>query len=87
MGDTDSGAEWGEFLHLPERKFFDFSAIRTEIERETDRAAGSNKGIVAQEIHLKIFSPFVLNLTLVDLPGITKVGGCRASGASSAPLS
>lgn len=24
--------EWGEFLHLPEKKFFDFSEIRREIQ-------------------------------------------------------
>ncbi|KAI4899701.1 hypothetical protein NFI96_001078 [Prochilodus magdalenae] len=32
-----------------------------------------NKGISDEPIHLKIFSPHVVNLTLVDLPGITKV--------------
>lgn len=32
-----------------------------------------SKKISDQPIHLKIYSPHVLNLTLVDLPGITKV--------------
>lgn len=32
-----------------------------------------NKGISKQTINLKIYSPSVLNLTLVDLPGVTKV--------------
>jgi len=68
-----SGEEWGEFLHLPNQKFFDFNLIRDEIVRETDRVTGRNKGISNKTINLKIFSPFVLNLTLVDLPGITKV--------------
>lgn len=31
------------------------------------------QGISDEPIHLKIFSPQVVNLTLVDLPGITKV--------------
>ena len=31
------------------------------------------QGICPEPIHLKIFSPKVLTLTLVDLPGITKV--------------
>jgi len=31
------------------------------------------QGISDDPIHLKIFSPNVVNLTLVDLPGITKV--------------
>lgn len=41
--------------------------------RETDRVTGRNKGISNKTINLKIFSPYVLNLTLVDLPGVTKV--------------
>ena len=31
------------------------------------------QGISPEPIHLKIYSPHVLTLTLVDLPGITKV--------------
>lgn len=31
------------------------------------------QGICADPIHLKIFSPNVLTLSLIDLPGITKV--------------
>ena len=62
-----------EFLHLPGQKFFNFADIRDEIVRETDRLTGSNKGISAKSINLRIYSPFVLNLTMVDLPGITKV--------------
>lgn len=31
------------------------------------------QGVHSEAIHLKIYSPKVLNLTLVDLPGITKV--------------
>ena len=76
LGGSDSlpsEEEWGEFLHLPGQKFFDFNEIRNEIQRETDRVTGQNKGLSSMPINLKIFSPFVLNLTLVDLPGITKV--------------
>ncbi|KAH7438780.1 hypothetical protein KP509_04G031100 [Ceratopteris richardii] len=65
--------EWGEFLHAPGRRFTDFSMIRKEIEAETERELGSNKGISDNQIRLKIFSPNVLTITLVDLPGITKV--------------
>ncbi|TKY59445.1 Dynamin-related protein 3A [Spatholobus suberectus] len=65
--------EFGEFLHLPGRKFHDFSQIRSEIQAETDREAGGNKGVSDKQIRLKIFSPNVLDITLVDLPGITKV--------------
>lgn len=65
--------EWAEFHHLPGRKFEDFAQVKQEIENETARIAGNNKGINRQPINLKIFSPHVLNLTLVDLPGLTKV--------------
>ncbi|CAJ1060096.1 dynamin 3a isoform X2 [Xyrichtys novacula] len=66
-------AEYGEFLHCKEKKFTDFDEIQQEIEAETHRLTGSNKGISPVPIHLRIHSPHVLNLTLVDLPGITKV--------------
>lgn len=65
--------EWGEFLHLPGQEFYSFQDIRREIERETERLTGRNKGINSKPITLKIYSPHVLNLTLVDTPGITKV--------------
>ncbi|KAL4318975.1 hypothetical protein GQ457_18G015410 [Hibiscus cannabinus] len=57
-----SEEEYGEFLHLPGKRFYDFSEIRREIQvSQTSR------------IRLKIFSQNVLDITLVDLPGITKV--------------
>uniref|UniRef100_A0A0G4GH60 Dynamin GTPase n=1 Tax=Chromera velia CCMP2878 TaxID=1169474 RepID=A0A0G4GH60_9ALVE len=65
--------EWGEFGHNPSQKYEDFEMIRKEIERETERITGRNKGISAQPIFLKISSPYVIDLTLIDLPGITKV--------------
>ncbi|KAK6482875.1 dynamin-1-like protein isoform X4 [Huso huso] len=65
--------EWGKFLHTKNKIYTDFDEIRQEIENETERISGNNKGISAEPIHLKIFSPHVVNLTLVDLPGITKV--------------
>ncbi|KAF5023826.1 hypothetical protein F66182_4134 [Fusarium sp. NRRL 66182] len=65
--------EWGEFLHAPGQKFFDFSKIRDEISRETEAKVGRNAGISPAPINLRIYSPNVLTLTLVDLPGLTKV--------------
>ncbi|XP_029969612.1 dynamin-1-like protein isoform X2 [Salarias fasciatus] len=67
------GEEWGKFLHTKNKIYTDFDEIRQEIESETERISGNNKGISDEPIHLKIFSPHVVNLTLVDLPGITKV--------------
>ncbi|KAM4604396.1 dynamin-2-like isoform 1-T1 [Polymixia lowei] len=66
-------AEYAEFLHCKGRKFVDFDEVRLEIEAETDRITGSNKGISAIPINLRVYSPNVLNLTLIDLPGMTKV--------------
>ena len=79
-----SYTEWGQFLHV-DKRFTDFNEIRKEIEQETFRVAGQNKGISKLPINLRIYSPDVLDLTLVDLPGLTKVcvplvllfsGGC-----------
>ncbi|KAF7690918.1 hypothetical protein HF521_011215 [Silurus meridionalis] len=66
-------AEYAEFLHCKGKKFVDFEEVRTEIEAETDRITGSNKGISPIPINLRVYSPNVLNLTLIDLPGMTKV--------------
>lgn len=60
-------------MHLPGEKFFDFGKIRAEIVRDTEAKTGRNAGISPQPINLRIFSPNVLTLTLVDLPGLTKV--------------
>ncbi|KAF2402970.1 V-type ATPase [Trichodelitschia bisporula] len=76
MKTTDKEAninEWGEFLHIPGQKFFDFNKIRDEIVRETESKVGRNAGISPAPINLRIYSPNVLTLTLVDLPGLTKV--------------
>ncbi|KAM8744188.1 dynamin-1a isoform 4-T4 [Acanthopagrus schlegelii] len=65
--------EYAEFLHCKGKKFIDFDEVRQEIEAETDRITGANKGISPVPINLRVYSPHVLNLTLVDLPGMTKV--------------
>lgn len=41
--------------------------------RDTELKTGKNAGISPQPINLRIYSPNVLTLTLVDLPGLTKV--------------
>ncbi|XP_067312913.1 dynamin-3 isoform X2 [Pseudorasbora parva] len=70
---VNNKAEYAEFLHCKGRKFVDFDEVRQEIEAETDRITGSNKGISPIPINLRVYSPNVLNLTLIDLPGMTKV--------------
>eukprot|EP00079_Xenopus_tropicalis_P019154 XP_012808559.1 PREDICTED: dynamin-2 isoform X5 [Xenopus tropicalis] len=68
-----SKTEYAEFLHCKSKKFTDFDEVWQEIEAETDRVTGTNKGISPVPINLRVYSPNVLNLTLIDLPGITKV--------------
>ncbi|OAY59672.1 dynamin-related protein 5A [Manihot esculenta] len=71
---SDEGSrEYAEFLHLPRKRFTDFAAVRKEIQDETDRETGRTKQISSVPIHLSIYSPNVVNLTLIDLPGLTKV--------------
>ncbi|XP_051572414.1 dynamin-2-like isoform X1 [Myxocyprinus asiaticus] len=70
---VNNKAEYAEFLHCKGRKFVDFDEVRQEIEAETDRITGSNKGISPIPINLRVYSPNVLNLTLIDLPGMTKI--------------
>lgn len=70
---TEGGTDYAEFLHAPKRKFTDFAAVRREISDETDRITGQTKQISNKPIQLSIYSPNVVNLTLIDLPGLTKV--------------
>ncbi|XP_047315652.1 phragmoplastin DRP1A-like [Impatiens glandulifera] len=69
----EEGREYAEFMHLPRKKFADFAAVRKEIADETDRETGRSKQISTVPIYLSIYSPNVVNLTLIDLPGLTKV--------------
>ncbi|KAJ8483979.1 hypothetical protein OPV22_016464 [Ensete ventricosum] len=69
----DGEREYAEFMHLPRKRFTDFALVRKEIQDETDRETGRTKQISPVPIHLSIYSPNVVNLTLVDLPGLTKV--------------
>lgn len=69
---SNKSEDYGEFLHI-DKRYTDFNEIRNEIQSETFRVAGQNKGISKLPIHLKIYSKNVVNLTLVDLPGLTKI--------------
>ncbi|KAI9189518.1 Dynamin- GTPase protein [Blastocladiella emersonii ATCC 22665] len=73
VGPSGAPQDWAEFLHNPGHQYADFEEVKSEIEAETHRIAGANKGISSEPIHLKVFSPNVVDLTLVDLPGLTKI--------------
>lgn len=70
---TQDANEYAEFLHKKGQRYVDFAEVRKEIEDETERTTGHNKGISPHPINLHVHSPNVLNLTLIDLPGLTKV--------------
>src|SRR5260370_9704187 len=65
--------EWGEFLHLPNEKFYDFNKIRAEIIHNTEAKTAHNAAISPHPIDLHIFSPNLLTLTLVNLPPLTNL--------------
>lgn len=66
--------EYGEFGHLPGQKFYDFEAIRREIEEETRRHTQKRGTIVSPvPMTLRIVSPKLPGLSMVDMPGLTKV--------------
>jgi hypothetical protein len=53
--------EWGEFLHRPGEKFYDFSKIRDEIVRDTEMKTGKNAGesleVVSNRVLVWLFDP------------------------------
>jgi len=61
------------FEEIPNRKFTDFKEVKKGIEQLTDKVAGSKKGIVDKAIVLNIYSRSCPDLTLIDLPGITRI--------------
>ena len=54
-------------------KITDFELVKKKIVDLTDRDAGERKGIIDKPIILTVFSKNVPDLSLVDLPGITKI--------------
>lgn len=64
---------WVEFIHAPNKKFFAEKEIQAEIVAETERVAGKNKSLSPTALIMKVFSKDVVDLTLIDLPGLTKV--------------
>ncbi|KAH0488116.1 MAG: LOW QUALITY PROTEIN: hypothetical protein KVP17_002434 [Porospora cf. gigantea B] len=64
---------WAVFDAVPDTKFTDFSKVKAEIERQTDLVAGKNKGIVDKPIILTVYGVNCPDLTIIDLPGITRV--------------
>lgn len=64
---------WAIFEEIPGKKFYDFTEVRNNIVSLTDKIAGDKKNIVDKPIILNIYSPTCPDLTLIDLPGITRI--------------
>lgn len=64
---------YGEFASIKDRKFTDFDEVRDKINELTDKDAGTKKGIIKEAIKLTIYSPDCPDLTIIDMPGITKI--------------
>ena len=83
--------EFGHFQQsewISEKKFnftppypssFQITQIQKEIEIQTNKKAGKNKNISSNPIYMKVVSPNVINLNLIDLPGLTMVA-CTDKG-------
>lgn len=69
----NEGKPFGIFEEIPGQKFYDFDVIRQKIEELTDKKAGLKKNIIDDPIILNIKSHTCPDLTVVDLPGITRI--------------
>ena len=69
----NSGEPWAVFEERKGVKFTDFIKVRETIEALTDEVCKSNKNIKDKPIILNVYSQTCPDLTLVDLPGITRV--------------
>lgn len=58
---------------IPGKKFTNFTEVQDSIIALTDKVCGNNKNIVDKPIVLQVYSNTCPDLTLIDLPGITKI--------------
>ena len=73
LNHTMDGKPWAIFDEKKGEKFYDFNKVRETIEQLTDDVCAGEKNIVDKPIVLNVFSPTCPDLTLIDLPGITRV--------------
>ena len=67
------GEPWAVFEERKGQKFTDFNKVRETIEALTDEVCQKDKNIVDKPIILNVYSQTCPDLTLVDLPGVTRV--------------
>lgn len=73
LNHIDSGEPWAVFDEKKNMKFTDFNKVRETIEALTDSVCKIGKNIVDVPIVLNVYSKTCPDLTLIDLPGITRV--------------
>lgn len=64
---------YGVFAAEADKKYTSFVEIRKRIEYFTDQLCGANKNIKDDPIVLRIYSANCPDLTVIDLPGITRI--------------
>ena len=69
----NNGEPWAVFEERKGIKFKDFVKVRETIEALTDEVCGKDKNILDKPIVLNVYSQTCPDLTLVDLPGVTRV--------------
>lgn len=67
------GKPYGTFKGEEDKRYHDFNDIRKRIEELTEELCGAKKNIVDDPIVLKVYSNNCPDLTLIDLPGITRI--------------
>jgi len=73
VSNITEGTEYAELLERKGEKITDFEQLTRLIEDETEKVAGKQKAVSAVPLRIKFYCKDVVNLMLVDLPGITKV--------------
>jgi GTP-binding protein EngB required for normal cell division len=61
------------FDQFKDKKFFEFDKVRDMINQLTDELCGTKKDIIDKPITLTVYSHSCPDLTLIDLPGITRI--------------
>ena len=69
---TQDMEEYAIFPHVGDCQFTDFNQVRNEITTQSNEIA-SGVGVSTKELFLNIYSPNVVDLTLIDLPGVIKL--------------
>jgi hypothetical protein len=70
---SETQSAWAEFNEIKGEKFTDFNKVKEKINELTEKVAGKNGGIINNPIKLTIYSKTCPDLTVIDLPGITRI--------------